>query len=49
MTPEGKKLPGLSDKDTIGYRIEALRLYLEQQLGEDVFISIYKTLQVNIV
>ena len=46
LTPEGKRLPGLSDKDTIGYRIEALRLYLEQQLGEDIFINIYKALQV---
>jgi hypothetical protein len=46
LTPEGKKLPGLSDHDTIGYRIEALRVYLEQQLTESAFISAYKILQV---
>jgi hypothetical protein len=47
LTPEGKRLPGLSDKDTIGYRIEALRLYLEQELGADSFINVYRTLQVK--
>ena len=46
LTPEGKKLPGLSDHDTIGYRIEALRVYLEQQLSEQTFIKAYKLLQV---
>lgn len=46
LTPEGKRLPGLSDKDTIGYRIETLRFYLEQELGADNFITVYKTLQV---
>lgn len=45
LTPEGKRLPGLSDKDTIGYRIETLRLYLEQELGAENFISVYRTLQ----
>jgi len=47
LTPEGKRLPGLSDKDTIGYRIETLRLYLEQELGADSFINVYRTLQVK--
>lgn len=47
MTPEGQRLPGLSEHDTIGYRIEALRVYLEQQLGADEFISVYKMLQVK--
>lgn len=49
LTPEGKRLPGLSEQDTIGYRIEALRVYLEQQLSEQSFISAYKILQVNIL
>lgn len=46
LTPEGKRLPGLSDKDTIGYRIETLRFYLEQELGADNFINVYRALQV---
>jgi len=45
LTPEGQQIPFLSQKDTIGYRIEALRLYLEQQLTEKVFLEVYKILQ----
>ena len=45
LTPDGQKLPGLSEHDSIGYRIEALRVYLEQQLGSDTFIDAYKMLQ----
>lgn len=39
-------MPGLSEHDTIGYRIEALRVYLEQQLTEQTFLNAYKTLEV---
>ncbi len=45
LTPEGGRLPGLSEHDSIGYRIEALRVYLEQQLGADAFFGAYKMLQ----
>lgn len=37
-------LPGVDNKDSIGFRIEALRVYLEQQLGDDIFIKAYKYL-----
>jgi hypothetical protein len=30
----------------MGYRIEALKVYLEKQLGEDIFLNSYKMLQV---
>jgi len=46
LTPDGQRIPHTSDKDTIGYRIESLRLYLEKQLSEVVFMKIYKYLQV---
>jgi hypothetical protein len=49
LTPEGRGLPGVSEHDTIGYRIEALRVYLEQQLNEQIFINSYKLLQVNFI
>ena len=29
-----KNLPGVQASDSMGYRIEALRVYLEQQLGD---------------
>jgi len=45
LTPEGHRIPGLSEHDSIGYRIEALRVYLENQLGSDPFINSYKMLQ----
>jgi len=46
LTPEGKalRLPGVSDQDTVGYRIEALRVYLEQQLTVDKFLQAYNFL-----
>jgi len=49
LTPEGRelRLPGVSDRDSMCYRIEALRVYLEKQLGEDRFIEAYKYLVDN--
>ncbi len=47
LTPDGKRLPGVTDKDSISYRIEALKVYLEQQLGDQTFLDIYKHLQVR--
>jgi len=44
LTPDGQKIPLMSEKDTIGYRIEALRLYLEKQLSETIFMKAYKYL-----
>ena len=46
LTPDGKNLPGVSEKDTITYRIEALRVFLEDQMGEDTFYQAYKYLMV---
>ena len=37
-----KNLPGVQATDSMGYRIEALRVYLETQLGETPFISVYQ-------
>jgi hypothetical protein len=34
----------VSSKDSIHYRIEALRVYLEEQLGDTSFIAAYKHL-----
>ena len=45
LTPDGQKIPNMSAKDSMGYRIEALRLYLEKQLSEVVFMKAYKYLQ----
>lgn len=43
VTPEFlKNLPGVQASDGMGYRIEALRVYLEQQLGDQAFIAAYK-------
>ena len=39
-------MPGISEKDSISYRIEALRFYLENQLGDESFIKAYQYLQV---
>lgn len=39
-----KNLPGVEASDSMGYRIEALRVYLETQLGDTVFISAYQHL-----
>lgn len=35
-------LPGVSATDSQSYRIEALRVYLEEKLGETSFIAAYK-------
>ena len=37
-----KNLPGVQASDSMGYRIEALRVYLETQLGETPFVAAYK-------
>ena len=39
-----KNLPGVQASDSMGYRIEALRVYLETQLGDQAFISAYQHL-----
>ena len=39
-----KNLPGVQASDSMGYRIEALRVYLETQLGEEPFITVYQHL-----
>ncbi len=39
-----QNLPGVTATDTMGYRIEALRVYLEQKLGDIPFIAAYKHL-----
>lgn len=38
-------VPGTNDRDTIGYKIEALRVYLEKQIGVDLFLRAYKLVQ----
>jgi hypothetical protein len=37
-------LPGVVASDSMGYRIEALRVYLETQLGDIPFLAAYKHL-----
>lgn len=39
LTPEGKRieLEGVDERDSIYMRIEGLKMYLEKQLGDDVF------------
>ena len=46
LKPDGKELilPGVSDKDSMSYRIEALREYLEQTLGDMVLLEAYQHL-----
>ena len=39
-----KNLPGVQASDSMGYRIEALRVYLETQLGDSAFIGAYQHL-----
>jgi NIMA (never in mitosis gene a)-related kinase len=39
------KLPNVSDNDSLSYRIESLRLYLEKELGDEIFIKAYKLLK----
>ena len=47
LTLEGNVIPGISNQDSISYRIETLRFYLENQLGEELFIKTYQYLQVS--
>lgn len=42
-----KNLPGVTSSDSKGYRIEALRVYIENQLGDQAFLHIYRTLVVS--
>lgn len=42
-----QNLPGVTATDSMGYRIEALRVYLERQLGDVPFIAAYKHLIVS--
>ncbi len=37
-------IPGVTSTDSMGYRIEALRVYLENQLGDIPFLAAYKHL-----
>lgn len=39
-----KNLPGVTKQDSLGYRIEALRVYIEGLLGDNAFLTIYRTL-----
>ena len=39
-----QNLPGVQASDSMGYRIEALRVYLETQLGDEPFQAVYKLL-----
>lgn len=36
------RLPGLSDGDTLANRVEALRVYLEGELGTETFLRVYR-------
>ena len=37
-----KNLPGITASDSRSYRIEALRVHLENQLGDATFLAAYK-------
>lgn len=39
------KVPGVHDKDTLGNKIEALRAYLEKQVGDSQFVKAYSMIQ----
>ncbi len=45
-TPEGKPIPGLSEKDSPAYAIEIAKVYLERELGERKFAEAYRFLEV---
>ena len=36
-----KNLPGVQASDSMGYRIEALRVYIETQMGDKIFLAAY--------
>ena len=40
-------IPGISATDSMSYRIEALRVHLENQMGDVLFIQAYKHLVVS--
>ena len=42
-------LPGISATDSRSYRIEALRVHLENQLGDQAFIEAYRHLVVSLI
>ncbi|KAL4511939.1 hypothetical protein ABPG72_012784 [Tetrahymena utriculariae] len=44
---DGIQIPGMSEKDSIFNRIEALKVYLERNLGENLFIQIYQEIQLQ--
>lgn len=41
-------IPGVTATDSMGYRIEALRVYLENILGDKPFVLAYKHLAVSL-
>jgi len=41
-------VPGTSERDTIGYKIEALRYYLENKIGFEQFMKVYQMIEVII-
>ncbi len=47
LRPDGKELvlPGVSERDSIAYRIEALRVYLEQVIGDMSLLQVYQGIQ----
>lgn len=40
-----EKIPGVNHKDTLGSKIQALRLYLQKQIGDDSFVKAYSMIQ----
>jgi NIMA (never in mitosis gene a)-related kinase len=42
---EINKIPGVTEKDTLGSKIEALRAYLELKVGDDEFVKAYSMIQ----
>ena len=43
-----KNVPGVTATDSMGYRIEALRVHLEKHLGDIPFLAAYKHLVVSL-
>src|SRR5690606_3703606 len=39
------KLPNVSERDSLCYRIESLRMYMEKELGCDKFSAAYKIIE----
>lgn len=37
-------IPGITASDSMSYRIEALRVHLENQMGDELFVNAYKHL-----